>query len=147
MGLEGLVSSGTIKLEGLGVSNELVRAAAVGIATKALLHINLFTVKSGTQSMPIGIETLVQLFEPLLLRTILLNEFEAVRAYVLPRASKAGGLAKVKTDIKNNIPPTLPTDEKSAIENEVDKAADDVVAMERFFRLAGKQIFDRVFPS
>ena len=82
LGLGALVTAGTVKLEGLGLSSPWVQAIAVGLTTKAFLHINLFNVTVGSQPMPVGLETLVQLFEPALLRTILLDEFNAVRNYI-----------------------------------------------------------------
>jgi len=146
LGLDALINAEAIRLEGLGFSSPWVRAIAVGVTIKALLHINLFNVRVGSQPVPIGIETIVQLFEPELLRTILLDEFNAVRQYIQPFATQYPDLNVVKERIKINIPPTLPLQERAAFENEVDKANTVIDAMERFLRFLGRGTFERVFP-
>ncbi len=146
LGLRALVTAGTIKLEGLGLSSPWVQAIAVGVTTKAFLHINLFNVTVGAQTMPVGLETLVQLFEPTLLRMILLDEFNAVRSYVKPYADKHSLLTDDRAKIKENIPSTLPTQERAAFESDLDKTSTVTEAMELFLRFLGRANFNRVFP-
>jgi hypothetical protein len=146
LGLDALVSSQTVKLEGLGLSSPWIRATAVGLTVKAFLHINLFNVTIGSQSMPVGVESFVQLFEPALLRGILLDEFNAVRNYIHPYAVKYSTLADNKARIKGNIPPSLLAQERAAFENDVDKAGTVTEAMEFFLRFLGRKTFNRVFP-
>jgi hypothetical protein len=145
LGLDALIASNRLTLEGLGLSHPAVRAVIVGLTTKALLHINLWTVGTGSRSMPVGIATLVQLFEPQLLRTLELNEFNRARSFLAPRAAKYPDLAAVKADILSNIPQTLPTEERGAFENEVSKATTVIAAMELLLRFLGRRTFDRVF--
>jgi hypothetical protein len=140
--LDALVAAEKIKLEGLGLSSPWVKALYVGIAVKALLHINI--AKVGTT--PIGLELAVQLFEPQLLRTILLNEFSAVREYVAPYAAKYPGLPMVQAKIKANIPPSLPAAERAAFENDIDHAPNEQIALEKFLGFLGRRTFNRVFP-
>lgn len=136
------MSTGKIKLEGLGLSSVWIKALYVGIGVKALLHINV--AKFGTT--PIGSELVVQFFEPELLRTILLNEFSAVRAYVAPYAAHHTDLANVRARIIDNIPPTLPAAERAAFQNDVNGAADVTAALELALRFLGRRIFQRIFP-
>ena len=63
LGLASLIRTGTIKLEGLGLSGPWVQSLAVGLTIKAFLHIRLFSVGVGSQSFPVGVETIVKLFE------------------------------------------------------------------------------------
>jgi hypothetical protein len=141
-GLDALVAADKIKLEGLGLDSSWMKALYVGIAVKALLHINV----ARMGATPIGTEIIVQLFEPHWLRTILLNEFNAVRAYVAPYVSRYSDLSDVKKRVKENIPPTLPDAERAAFESDLEKAATVVPAMELFLRFVGLGTFKRVFP-
>lgn len=140
--LDWLVSADKIKLEGLGLSSVWIKALYVGIGVKALLHINV--AKFGTT--PIGSEIIVKAFEPGLLRTILLNEFIAVRAYVAPYAARHTELGNVRAKIIDNIPPTLPAEERAAFQNDVNGCAAVTAALELALRFLGRRIFQRIFP-
>jgi hypothetical protein len=72
--LGSLIDTGALKLQGVGVANPWVQSVAIGLSIKAVLHIRLFTVGAGATSFPVGIETVVQLFEPWLLETVDLDE-------------------------------------------------------------------------
>jgi len=135
-----------ITLSGLGVESRWTQAVAIGLSCKAILHINLFSVGSASRPSPVGLETLVQIFEPELLRRILLKEFDAVRAYIGPRTSKYANLQDVKTQIKTNIPRTLPKEERAAFQNDIDTSTTIADAMEAFLRFVGRATFSRVFP-
>ena len=145
--LETLTESKVIQLEGFGLSSPWIRAIAIGIAVKAFLHIRLFNVSVGSQSVPVGLETLVQFFEPALLRTILLDEFTAVRAYVGARARGYPSLEAVKARAKEEIPPTLPNQERAAFSNDIDRATSVVQVMEHVLRFLGRKNLERVFPA
>ena len=145
LGLGALSAAGTFKLEGLGMSNVWMRAIAIGISFKALLHIRLFSVTTGSGAFPIGVETLVQFFEPPLTRRILLDQFNAMQAFIDPRAKKYNVLAKVKGDISDNVP-ALPAQERTAFLADVEKAATVTEAMRLYLALVGRPGFDRVFP-
>jgi hypothetical protein len=110
LGLGALVKSGTVKLEGLGLSSPWVQAVVIGVAFKAFLHIRLFSVSLGAESFPVGVETLVQLFEPWLQRTIELDHFNSLRNYIAPRAQKYSDLDLVKQQIAQNLPPSMSAD-------------------------------------
>lgn len=141
-----LISTSALKIEGLGLKSPYVRAAVLGFSSKAIMQLNIFTVTSGSTAFPIGFQTIVQLFEPYLLRLIVLDEFNSVRRFVKPIAAKYTDLNAVKTTIKQNIPAPLSSQERAAFENEIDKDTQVHEAMERFLRFLGKSTFQRVFP-
>jgi hypothetical protein len=145
-GADYLVASGKLKLEGMILGAKWFRAVAIGISIKSLLHINLFNVTTGSQSVPIGIETLTKIFEPQLLRAIVFDEFNAVRNYLQPYCQKYTNLDNVKATIAANVPPTLPKQESQAFETELAKAVNVLEAMERGLRFLGRKTFRRIFP-
>jgi hypothetical protein len=145
--LEALTASKAIQLEGFGLSSPWIRASAVGVTVKAFLHLRLFNVSVGSQSVPVGLETFVQFFEPALLRTILLDEFTAVRAFVAARALGYPSLEAVKARAKEEIPPTLPNQERAAFSNDIDRATSVVQVMEHLLRFLGRKNLERVFPA
>jgi hypothetical protein len=145
--LDKLIAAKAIQLEGIGLSSPWVRAVVVGLTVKAFLHLRLFNVSVGSQSVPVGLETLVQLFEPALLRTILLDEFTAVRAFAADRARGYASLEAVKAKAKAEIPPTLPSQERAAFSNDIDRATGVVEMMEHFLRFLGRKNLDRGSPA
>jgi hypothetical protein len=148
LGLEVLVKSGTVKLEGLGLSSAWVQAVVVGVTFKAFLHIRLFSVSVGAESFPVGVETLVQLFEPWLERTIELDHFIALRNYIAPRALKYTDLGLVKKQIAQNLPPSMSAEgaEGKAFLADVQQASSVTKAMSLYMTSVGRRLFDSVFP-
>lgn len=146
LGLQILLVAGVVKLEGLGLSNPWVQSIAIGISIKAFLHIRLYSVGVGAQSFPIGIETIVQIFEPWLLRTIELDHYSAGREFVGPRVNKFSDLNVVKASITANIPGTFSNEERAGFLAGVGKATTVTEAMELYLGFLGKRNFDRVFP-
>lgn len=148
LGLGALVKSETVKLEGLGLSSPWVQAVVVGVTFKAFLHIRLFSVSIGAESFPVGVETLVQLFEPWLLRTIELDHFNALRNYIAPRAQKYTDLALVKNQIAQNLPPSMSTEgaEGKAFLADIQQAGSVTEAMRLYMMPVGRRLFDSVFP-
>jgi len=152
--LESLIRTQVISLEGLGISSRWIQAVVVGVSTKALLHIRLFKVSFRNLSFPVGVETFVFLFEPWLLRTIDLDEFNAVRDYHFFSYFKFIALAEnrytdlndVKTKIEDNIPPTLSNLEKAAFLTDLKEKDTVPEAMELYLQSFGKRSFERVFP-
>jgi hypothetical protein len=142
-----LVRNGQLKVEGLGLESAYIRALVIRLSSKAIMQLNLFTVTSGSTSFPIGIKTVVQLFEPFLLRLIDLDEFNGVREFVAPYAARFPNLDQVKAMVKQNIPASFSQEERTAFQNEIDKETQVHEAMERFLRFLGKRTFVRVFGS
>ncbi len=145
IGLDALVQAKKIQFEGL-MGGELAQAIAVGLTTKALLNINVFTVSVGSQSVPIGPAVIVRLFEPHFLRSLLLAEFHAVRAFTFPHAEAYPDLDVVKRRIKESIPPTLPREERAAFAMDIDEADEVRDALEHFLRFVGRNVFVETFP-
>ena len=146
VGLKALVDAGLIQLQGIGLGNPWGQAVAVGFSAKALLHIRLFNATVGAQSFPIGVETIVLLFEPWLLRTIDLDEFNGVRAFLTPRAQKYPDIDDVRQRIRDDVPENLPEQERKAFLADVEGKQQGSAAMELYLRFLGKASFDRVFP-
>lgn len=143
---DALIAAGKIQLDSEVLGSPWLRAVVVGISIKSFLHINLFNVTVNSQPFPVGLETLVQVFEPPMLRTILFDEFNAVRHFVAPLAAKHPDVSAVRQTIIQNIPPTLPGQEVGAFKDELSKAADATDAMEKGLRFLGKKTFVRIFP-
>ncbi len=137
-----LAEGGAIKLEGIGIGNSWTRAVLLGLSTKALMHIRLISVNT----FPVGIETLVMVFEPWLLGTIIREEFNGVRAVIDPRAQKYPDLVDDKTRILNYLATGLPADELKTFKRDLDATTTVEDAMELYLRFMGKHSFDHVFP-
>jgi hypothetical protein len=144
--LQPLIESGQVQFESAIAKNPWVQGAAVGITIKSLMHIRLLTIKD----VPIGVETLVHLFEPWLLEGIGLDEFAEVDHYIRGKAGQppyAGDLPKVKTIILDKLP-TLPLSntEKIAFREAINQCTTVEEAMILFLRRFGRRIFEAVFP-
>jgi len=147
LGIDSLITSKIVTLEGIGLSNPWVRALAIGLTVKAFLHIRLFTVGvSGGDQFPIGIETVVLLFEPWLLRGIEIDHFDTLRAYIQPSLAKYNDLQNVKQRIAANVPTSLPDKERNTFIGDLKKKTSIVEAMEDFLRYLGTHSFERAFP-
>ncbi len=141
-----LLESGIIKLEGVGTSNIWVQAILVGISTKAFLHIRLFSATVGSESFPIGTETILQVFEPWLLTEIKLEEFNAVKEFIGNAETKYSSLEAVKTKIMENIP-SISDKDKVIFKLDLDTKTTVSEAMELYLRKFGKKSFSRIFPT
>jgi hypothetical protein len=145
--LNALTNAKTITVEGLGLSSPYIRALIVGISVKALLHINIATVKVGSKSTPIGLETIVQLFEPALLRTIELSKFNGIRKYIEPYTRTRTRITTIKSIIKKNIPQSFSREEIAALEKDINKATDKTELFELVIENLGKKTLERIFPD
>lgn len=146
LGLNYLVSQKAVTLEGLGLSNPWWQAVAIGLSVKAFLHLRIFSVGVGAQTFPIGTETIVQLFEPWLLRTTELYHFNAGQYFIASRAAKYTVLADVKAKTKASVPSSFSSIEKAAFNADVDNAQSVENVMELFINFLGKTTFLRAFP-
>jgi hypothetical protein len=147
LGIDSLISGEIVTLEGIGLSNLWIRALAIGLTVKAFLHIRLFTIGvSGGDKFPIGIETIVLLFEPWLLRDIEIDHFNFIRTYIQPQVAKYNDLQNVKQLITSNIPTSLPAEERNTFIRDINEKTSIVEAMEKFIRYLGLRSFERAFP-
>jgi hypothetical protein len=141
-----LLSAGVFSIEGLGLKSPFMQAVVVGLSLKALLHVRVWTVHTAGDGFPIGTETLVQIFEPWLSRQLLLDEFNRLRGYLQPKATKYPDLALTQKQILANIPP-LPTPERSAFVADVNACTSVEDAMELCLRRTGRSTLERIFPA
>jgi hypothetical protein len=146
LGLQALIEAKAIGLEGVVVGNPWAQAAFLGLATKALLHIRFLTVTVGSEQFPIGIETLVRVFEPYFLEGITLHEFNNMRSFIQPRLSKYPNLKTVKAMIKSNLPTTSVAAKKVA-EIDISRLSTVGEALEYYLTKFGRTSLDRVFPA
>lgn len=146
LGLDALMKGNAVGFAGPLNTGRWGWSIAVGFSTKALLNIRLFTVSTGSQSFPVGIESFVKIFEPTLLQTIDLHEFCKIREFLEPRARKYEDLSAVKQKILSELPQNLAADEKTAFATDIEKAVSVILAMEIYLRRFGRGNFDRVFP-
>ena len=161
LGLDELIKSGNLQIEGLGLSNIWWKACLIGISAKGFLKIRLFSVKTGSDSFPVGIDSIVQIFEPWLLRRIDIEEFNEVRDFLENRVREVVGnnpgsndilrnldLNRVKDSMRQIMPSRLMDQEKTKTFNiDLDKAEDVANAMELYLRNFGIKAFERVLRS
>lgn len=137
-----------IKLEGPLVSNRWMQAVAVGLSTKAFLHIRLFTVGSA----PIGIESIIHLFEPTLLQYIDLEEYFKVKEFLNPRVATYDvpppppALEAVKQRVLAGLPTSFAGAERVSFETDLNKANSIAGAMEVYLRRFGRRLFNQTLP-
>lgn len=143
--IDQLIASNAITLEGPMIGNGWAQAVTIGISVKAFLHIRLFAFNSGTQSIPIGVETIVLLFEPWLLREIELFHFTSVLEFIGPKAKKHQNLAKVKGAVLVHVPKSFSKAEKTSFKDDVENADSVTSVMDMFLNFVGKRIFEQVF--
>lgn len=140
-----LIANEVVQVKGIVIENVWAQAVFIGVSTKALLNINLFTVGHGESKMPIGIKTILQLFEPWFLREIDLFHFSSLQGYLKPFSDSFSEIEPVKKKIKDNIPPKFPGQEKNAFIKDLDDAQNTNSALDLYLNFAGRNNFERVF--
>ncbi len=147
LALDGGVLGGVARVaNGQEVTSPWAHALLAGVATKAFMQLNLFTLAlNSTTSMPVGLQTFTQILERPLIRHILLDEFGEVRAFVEPYSQVRQNLEEVRALIKKNTPPGLQGPEEKGFAESIDKAGSPLEAMELFIRFVGVKPFRRVF--
>jgi hypothetical protein len=146
-GLDALSASGALKLEGTFAANKWLQAISLGIAVKALMHIRIFTVTTDSGSFPVGIESIVQLFEPWMLESIDLDEWQAVRKFVNARLNarySTWTLQQTQARIRANLPRRLQTNPGFTLD--LNACTTTLECMELYLRRCGWSIFDLTFP-
>lgn len=146
--LPDLLAKGTIKIEEGALPSSsgsaIVTAFLVGLSSKALMHIRLFSISTGSgTTFPVGVESFVQLFEPWLLEGIGLDEFTGLRSYVRQRLAKHNDIAVVKKAITDNLPNHIAPE---PFKVDLERITEPIPAFELYFRKCGKTLFDMVFP-
>lgn len=146
---DSLVKSGSLKIEGLGLSNIWWKSILIGISTKGFLKIRLWNVNVGSNPFPVGIDSLVQLFEPWLLEEIGLSEFYEVRKFLQHKIDQYKNLSlkELKKRMEDNIPKTLKEQDKKVFKLDLSEAKNPMDAMEIYLSAFGKNTLELVFPD
>jgi hypothetical protein len=140
--------SDQVTVTGIGISNSWIKAAIVGISIKALLHIRLATVSTGPGTQfPLGIETIVQIFEPWMLRNLELANWNCLVAFVTPRAARIASVNDARTLAKSNPPVVLSAAERAAFNADIDAKTSSVDVIIVYLNYSGITATKRVFPA
>jgi hypothetical protein len=137
-------------LSGIGVTNPWVRAVAIGLTVKAFFHVRLFDVSTGPgKSYPFGIESIVQIFEPWLLRTIDLNHFASSRIYLQARAVACPihDIEGVRSHAIAQIPDKFTDADKSTMTSDLQKADSVEKILGVYLTYTGKRTLESVFSQ
>lgn len=136
-----------LPVAGVNTSNMWIRALVVGVAVKAFLHIRLFSVSVGPgKTVPVGIETVVQLFEPWLLTEIDLCQFNNEGAFLGPREAKYPVIADTRSTALNGIPGVFADDLKAAMRTDLANALTVRAILSAFLKYVGRRTFEQTFP-
>jgi hypothetical protein len=156
---EPLARSGVFRLDIAGASKDAsaivfepswLIAILIGLSARALLHIRIFSVASpgSKDTFPVGTETIVQLFEPWLLRSVAIDDYNAVSAYLARKAVDCPDLKTVRKAIRESLPgsQTFPEYERKALLIDLDDAATVEQALESYLRAFGVATVEQRFP-
>lgn len=124
--------------------NPWVQAVIVGLLTRPFMRLRLFRAKVKSKIIPIGTETLIQLFEPQLNRYITICHFNAVRNYIGPYVRKYSDISHVRKIISENIIVGIDTGDFMTILK--DRKSTPAYIMDSYLRHFGRETFERVFP-
>jgi hypothetical protein len=139
--------SDQLTVGGIGAADPWIKAALIGFSVKALLHIRIFSVSTGPgQSFPVGLESLVQLFEPWMLRSVELDQFNAQSSFIEPRCAPFANVADARTQAKGNPPPGLSPQEKAVFEADIDQAAKPGQVIAAYLKYSGITLTKKTFP-
>ncbi len=142
--LKELIASKVVQISGLGLSNPWVLAVFVGIFSKAFLKTRIYTLTINSTTLPIGLDTIVHVFEPFLLHHIDLDNFNAVKEFI--QEYNHFTLKAVKDRVKKNIPNNLSNDAANqAFLLDVNASIDPLYIMELYLYQYGIKTFKRVF--
>ena len=145
--LDDLQSEKLVELSGSFIDLPWVQAVGIGVSTKALMQVTLFNVQtSGVSTMPIGISTITQLFEPWFLERLKLKVWNKVREFIEPHAQKYNNPDTVLETIKDNFPPNWKREKKAAVLAELEQYNSPQTLMYFFVETAGKDTLVRAFP-
>jgi len=127
-------------------SNPWVRAAIIGFTIKAFLHVRFFELSTGPgKTVPIGIETVTQLFEPLLLRNIKLDHWIALTQFLAPAVAKYPDLPRTRAQALAAIPMGFDTSERAAMAGDLDAAETVTDVLRVYLSNVGCKLFKNTF--
>ena len=147
------IGSGSSHIEVIGIANPWIQAAIIGISIKAIFHIRLFSVArgQGTDPLPIGLETFVQIFEPQLKHKIEQEETHGIHRFLDPRVQKYSDPQDVKVRIMGNLSRHMTREARIAFKQDLDDLLHDpdesiFGAMQLYLAFMGKKNLERIFP-
>ena len=148
-----IVGIGFFQIQVVGISNPWVQAMIIGLGIKAVLHIRLFSVTKNREAdpLPIGSETIVQIFEPHLKRMIGQDETDGLHKFLDPRVSRYPDPNDIKARIIRNLDRHITKADRTAFLQDLeDKLSDPnggiYDAMVLYLAFMGKKNLERVFP-
>jgi len=131
----------------VGLANPWIKAAVVGFTIKAFLHVRLFTVSTGPgSSFPVGIETIVQLFEPWMLRSLELDHWNKQQAFATARAGAFPTVAAASAQALANIPTVTTHAVRAAFNADIAAAGTQAEVIVVYMKYFGTASAKRVFP-
>ncbi len=125
--------------------NPWVRAWAIGLFTKSFLHFKIFTVPGHPEPTPIGLETIMLMFVPYLLREIELGHDRRELQFVKGRVESLS-LEVVSKAIQDHLPVAMAKRDQQGFLASVKKSKDGIRAARLYLRLVGRGHFEMVFP-
>ena len=134
-------------MSSVGLANPWIKAAVVGFTIKAFLHVRLFTVSTGPgSSFPVGIETIVQLFEPWMLRSLELDHWNKQQAFATARAGAFPTVAAASAQALANIPTVTTHAVRAAFNADIAAAGTQAEVIVVYMKYFGTASAKRVFP-
>lgn len=126
------------------LNHDLAQAITLGIVTKSLVNLKLFSVRLGAETLPVGPDILFKIYEPWLLGSIELEMDNRIISFATATA-KPLPTPEAIDKFKQNIPPSYPPDLKGALQVDVE-AMDTVHDVFHLFIISfGIAHFTRVF--
>lgn len=128
------------------LGNIYLQALLVGLTVKGLLEINFFSFRVGSQSVPAGLKTVTQIFEPYFTKQLDLEEYNYSKEYVDQRAATYPDLEKIKKSIRDNAHAGINDQDFQVFLIDLGRNETASEALRFYLERFGKKNFDRVFP-
>jgi hypothetical protein len=136
-----------VNMTGIWLANPWVQAVATGFSVKAVLHIRVFNVSTGPgKDFPVGLETIVLLFEPWLLRSVELDVFDRLKDFVEDRAARYATVADARQQAFTNIPNMFSSAEQAALTADITRATTSANVIIAYVGYVGLKVTRRAFP-
>jgi len=126
-------------------ANLWYRAIAVGLFTKSFLHLKFFSFPFKSESVPVGIETITNIFIPWFITEIDLG-VENRRVDFFGSRIDGVSFEDAKQRISNSIPDYLDQRDRDGFLTSIEKAGSAKRAATLYLRMVGRRRFEQVFP-
>jgi hypothetical protein len=136
------------RMTGIGIGNGWVRALITGFFIKGLLHIRLVNVATGPgKSFPLGLESIVRIFEPWLLTEIGLHVFSAKKVWLKKHVGAYADVAMARARALDNIPSGFDPAEQASLRADIKRADSAEKVLDVYVTYAGPKALASVFPA